>query len=150
MDLDMLKKWMSSARLDFDEDADGFLHAVRGNLEISVSYQEEAAVVLCFAPILELSALDDEQRLEALSQSLALNGVGDLPLCCALSYDESADVVYLLWQQSPDQLDAASFENAICDFGMAAEHVQGYLRGIIAESDGSAHEQPAADFMMKV
>ena len=150
MDLDTLKQWMASAGLDGKEDAEGFLLVVRRNLEISVSYLKEADLLGCFAPLLELAGLDDAQRLEALSQSLALNGVGALPPCCALSYDEAADVVYLLWQQSPEQLDSASFEKAFNDFVTAAERVQEHLRGLLSESDGSADGDGGQDFMMKV
>ena len=97
MDLDTLKQWMAGAGLDGKEDANGFLLVTRGNLEITAAYLEDADLVVCFSPLLELAGLDDGQRLEALSQSLALNGVGSLPSCCALSYDETADVIYLLW-----------------------------------------------------
>ena len=150
MDLDTLKQWMASAGLDGKEDADGFFLVVRRNLEISVAYLEEADLVGCFAPLLELAGLDDAQRLEALSQSLALNGVGALPPCCALSYDEAADVVYLLWQQSSGQLDPTGFEKAFNDFVTAAERVQEHLRGLLSESDGSADGDGGQDFMMKV
>ena len=150
MDLDTLKQWMASAGLDGKEDADGFLLVVRRNLEISVAYLEEADLVGCFAPLLELAGLDDAQRLEALSQSLALNGVGALPPCCALAYDEAADVVYLLWQQSSGQLDSTGFEKAFNDFVTAAERVQEHLRGLLSESDGAANGDGAQDFMMKV
>ena len=98
----------------------------------------------------ELAGLDGAQRLEALSQSLALNGVGSLPPCCALSYDEAADVVYLLWQQSPELLDSAAFENAFDDFGTAAAQAQEYLRGLLAKSDGAESGRDAQDFLLKV
>ena len=150
MDLDTLKQWMASAGLDGKEDADGFLLVVRRNLEISVAYLEEADLVECFAPLLELAGLDDAQRLEALSRALALNGAGALPPCCALSYDEAADVVYLLWQQSSGQLDSTGFEKAFNDFVTAAERVQEHLRGLLSESDGAAHGDGEQDFMMKV
>ena len=150
MDLDTLKQWMASAGLDGKEDADGFFLVVRRNLEINVAYLEEADLVGCFAPLLELAGLDDAQRLEALSQALALNGAGALPPCCALSYDEAADVIYLLWQQSPEQLDSTGFGNAFDDFVTAASQAQEYLRGLISESDGAANGDDAQDFMMKV
>lgn len=150
MNLDTLKQWMAGAGLDGKEDADGFLLVVRWNLEISVAYLEEADLVVCFAPLLELAGLDGEQRLEALSQTLALNGVGSLPPCCALSYDEAADVVYLLWRQSPEQLDCAGFENAFDDFVTAAVQVQEYLRGLLVESDGAENGRDAQDFLLKV
>lgn len=150
MDLDTLKQWMASAGLDGKEDVDGFFLVVRRNLEISVAYLEEADLVGCFAPLLELAGLDDAQRLEALSQALALNGAGALPPCCALSYDEVADVVYLLWQQSPEQLDSTGFGNAFDDFVTAASQAQEYLRGLLSESDGAANGDDAQDFMMKV
>jgi len=150
MDLDTLKQWMASAGLDGKEDADGFLLVVRRNLEISVTYLEGVDLLGCFAPLLDLAGLDDAQRLEALSQALALNGVGTLPPCCALSYDEAADAIYLLWQQSPEQLDSASFEKAFNDFVTAAERVQEHLRGLLSESDGSADGDGGQDFMMKV
>ena len=72
MDLDTLKQWMASAGLDGKEDADGFFLVVRRNLEINVAYLEGADLVGCFAPLLELAGLDDAQRLEVLSQALAL------------------------------------------------------------------------------
>ena len=150
MDLDTLKQWMASAGLDGREDADGFFLVVRRNLEIDVAYLEEADLVGCFAPLLELAGLDDAQRLEVLSQSLALNGAGALPPCCALSYDEAADVIYLLWQQSPEQLDSTGFGNAFDDFVTAASQVQEHLRGLLSESDGAAHGDGEQDFMMKV
>ena len=150
MDLDTLKQWMASAGLDGKEDADGFFLVVRRNLEIDVAYLEEADLVGCFAPLLELAGLDDAQRLEVLSQALALNGAGALPPCCALSYDEAADVVYLLWQQSSGQLDSTGFEKAFNDFVTAAERVQEHLRGLLSESDGAANGDGAQDFMMKV
>ena len=118
--------------------------------EISVAYLEEADLVGCFAPLLELAGLDDAQRLEALSRALALNGAGALPPCCALSYDEAADVIYLLWQQSPEQLDSTGFGNAFDDFVTAASQVQEHLRGLLSESDGAAHGDGEQDFMMKV
>ena len=150
MDLDTLKQWMASAGLDGKEDADGFFLVVRRNLEINVAYLEGADLVGCFAPLLELAGLDDTQRLEVLSQALALNGAGALPPCCALSYDEAADVIYLLWQQSPEQLDSTGFGNAFDDFVTAAERVQEHLRGLVSENDGSANGDGAQDFMMKV
>ena len=150
MDLDTLKQWMASAGLDGKEDAEGFFLVVRRNLEINVAYLEEADLVGCFAPLLELAGLDDAQRLEALSRALALNGAGALPPCCALSYDEAADVVYLLWQQSSGQLDSTGFEKAFNDFVTAAERVQEHLRGLLSESDGAANGDGAQDFMMKV
>ena len=150
MDLDTLKQWMASAGLDGKEDAEGFFLVVRRNLEINVAYLEEADLVGCFAPLLELAGLDDAQRLEALSQALALNGAGALPPCCALSYDEAADVIYLLWQQSPEQLDSTGFGNAFDDFVTAASQAQEHLRGLLSESDGAANGDGAQDFMMKV
>ena len=150
MDLDTLKQWMASAGLDGKEDADGFLLVVRRNLEISVTYLEGVDLLGCFAPLLDLAGLDDAQRLEALSQALALNGVGTLPPCCALSYDEAADAIYLLWQQSPEQLDSTGFENGFNDFVTAAAQVQEHLRGLLLESDGAANGDGAQDFMMKV
>ena len=150
MDIDTLKQWMASAGLDGKEGADGFFLVVRRNLEINVAYLEEADLVGCFAPLLELAGLDDAQRLEALSQALALNGAGALPPCCALSYDEAADVIYLLWQQSPEQLDSTGFGNAFDDFVTAASQVQEHLRGLLSESDGAAHGDGEQDFMMKV
>ena len=150
MELETLKQWMSGAGLDGKEDSDGFLLVARGNMEISVSYLKEADLVVCFAPLLELSVLDDAQRLEALSQALALNGVGALPPCCALSLDEEADVVYLLWQQSPERLDAAGFEKAFDEFATAAAQVQGHLRGQLAESDGAGNGRDAQDNLIKV
>lgn len=150
MDLDTLKQWMASAGLDGKEDADGFFLVVRRNLEINVAYLEGAYLVGCFAPLLELVGLDDAQRLEVLSQALALNGAGALPPCCALSYDEVADVIYLLWQQSPEQLDSTGFGNAFDDFVTAASQAQEYLRGLLSESDGAANGDDAQDFMMKV
>jgi hypothetical protein len=100
--------------------------------------------------LLELAGLDDAQRLEVLSQALALNGAGALPPCCALSYDEAADVIYLLWQQSPEQLDSTGFGNAFDDFVTAASQAQEHLRGLLSESDGAANGDGAQDFMMKV
>ena len=150
MDLDTLKQWMASTGLDGKEDSDGFLLVVRRNLEIDVAYLEEADLVGCFAPLLELAGLDDAQRLEALSRALALNGAGALPPCCALSYDEAADVIYLLWQQSPEQLDSTGFGNAFDDFVTAASQAQEHLRGLLSESDGAANGDGAQDFMMKV
>lgn len=150
MDLDTLKQWMASAGLDGKEDADGFFLVVRRNLEINVAYLGGAYLVGCFAPLLELAGLDDAQRLEVLSQALALNGAGALPPCCALSYDEAADVIYLLWQQSPEQLDSTGFGNAFDDFVTAASQAQEYLRGLLSESDGAANGDDAQDFMMKV
>ena len=150
MDLDTLKQWMASAGLDGKEDADGFLLVVRRNLEISVAYLEGVDLLGCFAPLLDLAGLDDAQRLEALSQALALNGVGALPPCCALSYDEAADAIYLLWQQSPEQLDSTGFENGFNDFVTAAAQVQEHLRGLLSESDGSADGDGGQDLMMKV
>ena len=38
MDQATLKQWMSEAKLEGKEDADGFLTVVSGNLEISVGY----------------------------------------------------------------------------------------------------------------
>ena len=150
MNLDTLKQWMASAGLDGKEDANGFLLVVRRNLEISVTYLEEVDLLGCFAPLLDLAGLDDAQRLEALSQALALNGVGALPPGCALSYDETGEVVYLLWQQAPEQLDAAGFEAAFNDFAAAAAQVQEHLRGLLAMGDGAAKGHGAPDFMMKV
>ena len=150
VDLDTLKKWMLHAGQDFEEDADGFLHAVRGNLETSVACPDEADLVVCFAPLLELSGLDEAHRAEVLSQALALNGVGSLPPGCALSYDEAADAVYLLWQQDPDELDDARFGNALDDFGTAAGQVQGYLRGLAAADGGARNDVRAADNFIKV
>ena len=150
MEIDTLKQWIARAGLDCKEDADGFLLVASGTLEASVAYLEETDSVTCFAPLLELAGLDDAQRLEALSQSLALNGVGSLPSCCALSYDETADVIYLLWQQSPEQLDSTSFQNAFNDFGTAATQVQEYLRGLLAERDGAANGRGPQDSLIKV
>ena len=150
MELDALKQWIARMGLECQEDAKGFLLVVRSNLEISVTYLDEADLVVCFAPLLELSGLGDAQRQEALSQALALNGVGALPPCCALSYDEAADVVYLLWQQSPEHLDAAGFETAFNDFTAAAAQVQDHLRGLLATGDGAANGHDAQDFMLKV
>lgn len=150
MDLDTLKLWMAGAGLDGKEDANGFLLVARGNLEITAAYLEDADLVVCFSPLLELAGLDGAQRLEALSQALALNGVGSLPPGCALSYDEAADVVYLLWRQSPEQLDSAGFEKAFGDFVTAAAQVQEYLRGLLAESDGAESGRDAQDFLLKV
>ena len=82
MDLDTLRQWTAAAGLEGREDADGYLLVARRNLEISVAYLEEADLVVCFAPLLELAGLDGAQRLEAMSQSLALNGVGALPPGC--------------------------------------------------------------------
>ena len=57
------------------EDSDGFWLVPRGNLEITVAYMEDADLVVCFAPLLEMVGLEDSQRLEMLAQSLSLNGV---------------------------------------------------------------------------
>ena len=150
MDLDTLKLWMAGAGLDGKEDANGFLLVARGNLEITAAYLEDADLVVCFSPLLELAGLDDGQRLEAMTQSLALNGAGALPPCCALAYDETADAVYLLWQQSPGQLDAARFETAFGDFATAAEQVQEHLRVLLADGDGAAHGHGGQDFAIRV
>ena len=150
MELETVKQWMSRAGLDGREGADGFLLVVRGNLEISVTYLAEADLLVCFAPLIELAGLGDAQRLEALSQALALNGVGALPPCCALAFDETGDVIYLLWQQSPGHLDAAGFETAFNDFAAAAAQVQGHLRGLLAEGDGAANGLGAQDSLIKV
>ena len=150
MELETLKQWMSRAGLDGREESDGFLLVVRGNLEISVSYLAEADRAVCFAPLVELAGLGDAQRLEAMSQALALNGVGALPPCCALAFDETGDVIYLLWQQSPGHLDAAGFETAFNDFEAAAAQVQGHLRGLLAESGGVTKGYDAQDSLIKV
>ena len=150
MDQATLKQWMSEAKLEGKEDADGFLTVVSGNLEISVGYVAEANLVVCFASLLELTGLEDAQRIEALSQSLALNGVGSLPPGCAVSYEDAGDVVFLLWQQSPEQLDSTRFENAFRDFETAAAQVQGHLRGLLSDSASAAGDYGAPDSVIKV
>ena len=140
MDRETLKQWMANAELSGHEDSDGFLIVARGNLEFSVAY-----MVVCFAPILELAGLEDAQRLTVLSQSLALNGVGNLPAGCALSYEETGDVVYLLWQQAPDQLDATRFANAFRDIETAAAQVQEHLRRALLEEADASNAAAAED-----
>jgi len=134
-----LKQWMADARLNGKEDADGFLNVSRNNLEISVAYLQDEELVVCFAPILELSTLDDTQRLEVLSQALSLNGVGNLPPGCALSYEDEAEVVYLLWQQSPEQLDSPRFANAFDNFEKAAAQVQEHLNQSLPEETAASN-----------
>ncbi len=145
-----LKQWMSEAKLNGSEDSDGYFIVSRNNLEFSVAYMQGEDLVVCFSSILELAGLEDEQRLDVLSQALSLNGVGNLPPCCALSYDEEGDVVYLLWQQSPELLDATRFANAFADFETAALQVQNYLRGLISEEEGTTGSYDAQDFVIKV
>ena len=145
MDRETLKQWMANAELSGQEDSDGFLIVARGNLEFSVAYMEAAEAVVCFAPILELAGLEDAQRLTALSQSLSLNGVGNLPAGCALSYEETGDVVYLLWQQAPDQLDATRFANAFRDIETAAAQVQEHLRRELLEEADASNADAAED-----
>ncbi len=145
-----LKQWMSEAGLNGREDADGFLIVTRGNLEISAAYMAEEGLVVIFTPILELAGLDDAQRLEVMSQALTLNGVGSLPLGCALSYEEDGEVVFLLWQQSPEQLGAAGFANAFGDFEKAAAQVQEHLQDLLAEEEEEIPaESGAQDFVIK-
>ena len=145
-----LKQWMSDAKLNGKEDSDGYFIVSRNNLEFSVAYMEGEDLLVCFSSILELAGLEDEQRLEVLSQALTLNGVGNLPPCCALSYDEEGDVIYLLWQQSPELLDAARFTNAFEDFETAALQVQNYLQGMLSEEEGSTGNYDTQDFVIKV
>ena len=147
MDRETLRQWLSEARLEGTEDPDGFLAVAGGNLEISVGYVDDADLVVCFAPILERAGLEDAQRIEALEQSLALNGVGSLPPGCAVSYEDAGDVVYLLWQQPPGQLDSPRFETAFRDFETAAGQVQSHLQGLLA---GDAGEFPPRDSVLKV
>lgn len=145
-----LKQWMSEAKLNGREDSDGYFIVSRNNLEFSVAYMQGEDLIVCFSSILELAGLEDEQRLEVLSQALSLNGVGNLPPCCALSYDEEGDVVYLLWHQSPELLDAVRFANAFEDFETAALQVQNYLRGLISEEEGATGSYDTQNFVIKV
>ena len=147
MDRESLRQWMSEARLEGNEDSDGFLTVASGNLEISVGYVADVDLVVCFASILELTGVEDAQRIEVLEQSLALNGVGSLPPDCVVSYEDAGDVVYLLWQQSPDQLDASRLETAFRDFETAAEQIQNHLQGLLS---GDAGGLPPQDLMIKV
>ena len=150
MELETLKQWMAAANFSVREDADGYLELFRSGLEISVAYLPEANLVVCFAPLLELEGLETAARLEALEQALSLNGVGSLPPGCALSYDADGEVVYLLWQESPEQLSPAAFENAFGDFETAAVQAQGQLRGAIAEGADGSDDFGASDFGIKV
>ncbi|MCR5379698.1 MAG: type III secretion system chaperone [Lentisphaeria bacterium] len=150
MEHETLKQWMSEANLGAQEGTDGFWLVSRSNLEISVAYMADADLVICFAPLLELAGLEDAQRLEVLSQSLSLNGVGNLPSGCALSYEDSGDVIYLLWQQPPEQLDSARFVNAFEDFETAAAQVQEFLRGLPFEEAEVESDSDTQDFMIKV
>ena len=150
MEHETLKQWMSDANLSAQEGTDGFWLVSRSNLEISVAYMEDADLVICFAPLLELAGLDDANRLEVLSQSLSLNGVGNLPSGCALSYEDSGDVIYLLWQQAPELLDSMRFANAFEDFETAALQVQEHLRGLILEEAGDANDSNSKSFMLRV
>ena len=79
MEHETLKQWLSNAKLTGTEDTDGFWLVSSSNLEITVGYMADAELVVCFAPLLELAGLEDGQRMEVLSQSLSLNGVGNLP-----------------------------------------------------------------------
>ncbi len=150
MEHETLKQWISNARLTGTEDADGLWLVSSSDLEITVGYMEDAELVVCFAPLLELAGLEDGQRLAILSQSLSLNGVGNLPLGCALSYEEERDVVYLLWQQSPDVLDSTRFANAFEDFKTAAIQVQELLREMFSEESDTSDDSEAQDFVIKV
>ncbi|MBR0458420.1 MAG: hypothetical protein IJJ26_04225, partial [Victivallales bacterium] len=76
--------------------------------------------------------------------------VGTLPVGCAVSYDASDDVIYLLWQQSPDSLDSTQFQDAFEDFETAAEVVQDHLRGEISETTGVSGEGAAQNMVLKV
>lgn len=149
MDQATLKQWMSDARLQGEEDTDGFLLVFRGNQEISVAYLADADLVVCFAPLMELAGLEDAQRIEVLAQALALNSVGSLPHGCALSYEEDGDVVYLLWQQSPEQLDSARFANAFEEFETAAAQAQEQLDDLLAEGNGIIGDAGTQDVVIK-
>ncbi len=150
MEHETLKQWLSNAKLTDIEDTDGFWLVSSSNLEITVGYMEDAELVVCFAPLLELAGLEDGQRMEVLSQSLSLNGVGNLPPGCALSYEEEGDVVYLLWQQSPELLDSTRFANAFEDFKTAAIQVQELLRGMLSEESDTTDDSETQDFVIKV
>ncbi len=150
MELETLKQWMSYAKLTGTEDTDGLWLVSCNGLEITVGYMEDAELVVCFAPLLELAGMEDAQRLEVLSQSLSLNGVGNLPPGCALSYEEEGDVVYLLWQQAPGMLDSTRFANAFEDFKTASIQVQEHLRGILSEESDTVDDSEAQDFVIKV
>ena len=151
MERETLKQWMSDAKLNGSEDSDGFFIVSRNNLEFSIAYLEGEDLVVCFSSILELEGLEDAQRLEILSLALSLNGVGNLPPCCALSYDEEGDVVYLLWQQQPELLDATRFANAFADFETAALQAQNYLKGQLSgEEGGGTGNYDTQDFVIKV
>ena len=149
MDQATLKQWVSDARLQGEEDSDGFWLVVRGNLEVSVAYLASEDLVVCFAPLRELAGLEDDQRTEVLAQALALNGVGSLPPACALAYQEDGDVVYLLWQQSPEQLDSARFANAFADFETAAAQAQEQLNGLLTENDTPFGDTRERDLVIK-
>ena len=149
MEHETLKQWMSDAELNGNEDSDGFWLVPRGNLEITVAYMEDVDLVVCFVPLLELAGLDDSQRIEVLAQSLSLNGVGTLPSGCALSYEEVGDVVYLLWQQSPEQLDSTRFANAFEDFETAAAQVQEHLHELLSDEADISNNSDMKDFMIK-
>ena len=150
MEHETLKQWISNAGLTGTEDADGFWLVSISDLEITVGYMEDAELVVCFAPLLELAGLEDGQRLEVLSQSLSLNGVGNLPSGCALSYETEGDVVYLLWQQEPEMLDSTRFANAFENFKTAAIQVQEFLRGMLSEESDTVDDSEARDFVIKV
>ena len=149
MEHETLKQWMSEAELNASVDSNGFWLVPRGNLEITVAYMEDADLVVCFAPLLEMAGLEDSQRMEILAQSLSLNGVGNLPSGCALSYEDIGDVIYLLWQQVSDQLDSTRFANAFEDFETAATQVQEHLRGLLSEEADSPNNLDVKDFMIK-
>lgn len=136
MDRETLRQWMSEARLEGKEDSDGFLTVASSNLEISVGYVADVDLVVCFASLLELTGLEDAQRIEVLEQSLGLNGVGSLPPDCMVSYEDAGDVVFLLWQQSPEQLDSSRFETAFRDFETTAGQVQNHLQGLLSGDAG--------------
>ena len=145
-----MKQWMSDAGLNGQEDTDGFLVVSRSNLEISVAYMEDADLAVCFAPLLELTRLEDAQRIVVLSQALSLNGLGNLPPGCALSYEEDGDVVYMLWQQPPEQLDSTRFANALESFETAAAQVQAHLQELLSEDEASSSESAPQDFVLRV
>ena len=152
MDRETLKQWMTEAKLNGQEDADGFWMVTRSNLEFSIAFKEDANLVVCFSPLLELAGLEDAQRIEVLSEALSLNGVGKLPSGCALSYVNDGDVVYLLWQQAPEQLDSTRFANAFEDFEAAAIQVQTHLRELLSEESAiaDADKSDTQDFVIKV
>ncbi len=150
MDRETLKQWMSEAGLSVREDPDGFLNVSRGTLEISIGYISEVDMVVCFTPILELAGLEDSQRMDVLSRSLSLNGVGNLPAGCALAFEDTAEVVYLLWQHTPEQLDSARFANAFRDFETSATQVQEHLQSLLGGATGTPGDLRAQDFRIKV